>query len=150
TKAENLTGLFSKNRLTEDLLLPVFRIAFNAPALGNLNKTKTNFPDIDLGDEQRRLAIQVTTERAADKIRQTLTNFVGHDLPKHYDRLVFFILTPDKPRYASKQKNQWQTVVEGKLSFDPTIDVVAINSLFKLIEGLSHGNIFSVEQILSR
>src|SRR5262249_22791045 len=30
------------------------------------------------------------------------------------------------------------------------IDVVAINSLFKLIEGLSHGNIFSVEQILSR
>jgi hypothetical protein len=27
TKAENLAGLFSKNRLAEDLLLPVFRIA---------------------------------------------------------------------------------------------------------------------------
>jgi hypothetical protein len=33
TRAENLSGMFSKNRLTEDLLLPVLQIALNAPNL---------------------------------------------------------------------------------------------------------------------
>lgn len=150
TKAENLTGLFSKNRLTEDLLLPVFRIAFSAPDLRNLNREKANFPDIDLGDDKKRLAIQITTEKAAEKIEQSLTSFVGHDLPTRYDRLVCFILTPDKPRYASKSKSKWQTVLDGGLGFNPSIDIIAINSLFRLIEGLSHGDIFSIEQILSR
>jgi len=37
TIQENLAGLDSKNRLLEDLFLPVFAIVFNAPSLRNLN-----------------------------------------------------------------------------------------------------------------
>ena len=33
TRAENLAGLFSLNRLAEDLLLPIFRLTLNAPLL---------------------------------------------------------------------------------------------------------------------
>jgi hypothetical protein len=68
TRAENLAGLFSKNKLVEDLLLPVFRIVLNAPHLRNLNQAGTTSPYIDLADERSRLAIQVTSERSAAKI----------------------------------------------------------------------------------
>jgi len=72
TRAENLGGLFSKNRLIEDLLLPVFRIVLKAPQLRNLNKAGVNFPYIDLADELSRIAVQVTTERTAAKVTDNL------------------------------------------------------------------------------
>jgi len=68
TRAENLAGFLSKNRLVEDLLLPIFQIVLNAPRLRNFNQKNVNFPYIDLADDRSRLAIQVTTERSAAKV----------------------------------------------------------------------------------
>src|SRR4051794_1710795 len=82
--AENLAGLYSKNRLVEDILLPVFRILFGAPGLANTNLIAQGFPDIDLADSQQRLAIQVTTDRTAGKVTETLTGFVGRKAHKTY------------------------------------------------------------------
>jgi hypothetical protein len=44
TDAENRAGMFSKNRLTENLLLPVFRLILKAPHLRNVNQTVANYP----------------------------------------------------------------------------------------------------------
>ena len=93
TRAENLAGFFSKNRLIEDLLLPVFRVVLSAPRLQNLNQRGRTSPYIDLADERTQLAIQVTTERSATKITETLTNFISNRYQRRYKRLVFFILT---------------------------------------------------------
>ena len=60
-------------------------------ALGNMNRIRDNFPAIDLGDEDERLAVQVTSTGDAAKVRKTLERFYAHKLDKDYDRLVVLI-----------------------------------------------------------
>lgn len=150
TRAENLAGLFSKNRLTEDLLLPIFRLALNARNLRNANQTAANFPYIDLADDKKRLSIQVTTERGAAKVTETLTNFIANGYHKRYDRLIFFILTGNKLQYAAKSKNQWKKLCGRKLRFDPASDVITTLDLFPIIQGLPHAKIYEVHEIISQ
>jgi hypothetical protein len=73
---ENLSGMFSKNRIIEDILLPVFAILFSAPGLHNLNSVGSNNAHLDLGDDTTHLGIQVTAENSAEKITKTLTGVV--------------------------------------------------------------------------
>jgi hypothetical protein len=45
--------------------------------LVNLNRTEyPNYPAIDLGDQARRIAIQVTAENTVDKIKSTINPFM--------------------------------------------------------------------------
>ena len=60
-------------------------------ALGNMNRIRDNFPAIDLGDEDERLAVQVTSTGDAAKVRRTLERFYAHKLDKDYDRLIVLI-----------------------------------------------------------
>ena len=47
---ENLSGMFSKNSLIEDLFLPVFAILYSAADLRNLNAACRNYAHLDLAD----------------------------------------------------------------------------------------------------
>jgi len=148
TDAENRAGMFSKNRLTEDLLLPVFRLALKAPNLRNVNQKVANYPYIDLADDKSRLAIQVTVERGAAKVTETLTDFVSNGYQKRYRKLIFFVLTGTKLHYAAKSKREWQKICGKKLRFDPTSDIITTLDLFPIIQGLSNADIFEVRDIL--
>lgn len=150
TRAENLAGQYSKNRLVEDLLLPVFRLALQAPTLRNLNKAGVNSPHIDLADDQARLAIQVTTDRTPGKLTGTLRGFISDGYQKRYDRLVFFILTENKPRYVPKTKRQWKRICGRRLHFDPTSDIVTTLDLVALIQALPHREIFALHDIIAQ
>jgi hypothetical protein len=149
-RAENLSGLFSKNRLMEDLLLPVFQLALKAPNLRNLNQDQLNFPCIDLGDDRFRLAIQVTTERDAAKVTETLTNFLSLGYQKTYKRLVFFILTGQEMHFTSKTKLRWKKICGKKFKFEPERDIITTLDLFPLIAGLPHPDVFAVYEIVAR
>jgi hypothetical protein len=43
-RAEALAGLGSRNKVTEHVLLPVFRRVYGAPGLANTNTLAANFP----------------------------------------------------------------------------------------------------------
>lgn len=150
TSAENLAGLFSKNRITEDLLLPVFRLTLNSRNLQNVNQKTVNFPYIDLADDQARLAIQVTTERGAAKVTETLTKFIEHNYHKQYDRLIFFILTSNAPRYTAPTKAKWKEISGRKLRFDPARDILTPLDLFKHIQALPQSDIYAVHDFLAQ
>jgi hypothetical protein len=150
TDAENRAGMFSKNRLTEDLLLPVFRLALKAPHLRNVNQKVANYPYIDLADDKSRLAIQVTVERGASKVTETLTNFVSNDYQKRYKKLIFFVLTGTKLHYATKSKLEWKKICGKKLRFDPTSDIITTLDLYPIIQGLSNAEIYELRDILSQ
>ncbi|MEZ5417445.1 MAG: SMEK domain-containing protein [Vicinamibacterales bacterium] len=151
THSENLTGLFSKNRLSEDLLLPLFQIALAAPNLRNVNRDRLNYPDVDLVDDRRRIAIQVTTERTAAKISSTLSSFTKARRNKRYGRLVFFLLTDRVPRYSAKNIRAWKRARGGAtFRFDPVRDILAIPNLFSLIQGLPQKSVFQVAELLAQ
>ena len=63
--------------------------------LVNANAIRKNFPGIDLIDEKRNLAIQVTATRTAKKVRHTLEE-VGKSGVR-YDELIVLVLTNMKP-----------------------------------------------------
>jgi hypothetical protein len=150
TRAENLVGMYTKNKLVEDLLLPVFQVLFKAPHLRNLNQESINFPYIDLADEQSRLAVQVTTERTAAKVTETLIGFLAQDYQKRYDRLVFFILTADKVSHTTRTRTKWQNTCNGILHFDPGADIITILDLLPLIQGLPHDDIYAINDIIAK
>ncbi|MFL6439835.1 MAG: SMEK domain-containing protein [Terriglobales bacterium] len=150
TETENLAGLFSKNRLAEDLLLPVFQHVLSLPSLQNANQQTLNFPDIDLVDNDARVAIQVTTERKAAKVTETLKTFTKRRSQHRCRRLIFFILTSHKLNYSTKTKKEWQAICKGKLDFLPNRDVITTLGLFPLIQGLQNGKIYAVYDIIAQ
>ena len=57
-----------------------------------LNQSKRNLPAIDMADEQRRVAVQVTSSNTRAKVQNTLKSFLEHGLNDQYDTLLVFIL----------------------------------------------------------
>ena len=65
------------NKISEDVLVPLFRLIVNFPDLKNLNtETKKNFPGIDLADDTAGVAFQVTATSDSQKIKDSLRTFV--------------------------------------------------------------------------
>lgn len=63
-------------------------------SLVNLNETEyRNYPAIDLADPKRKIAIQVTAENSAAKIKATIEAFYDHKLRASYDTLIVFTLS---------------------------------------------------------
>jgi hypothetical protein len=150
TRAENLAGFFSKNRVAEDLLVPIFQLVLKAPHLRNLNQGGVNFPYIDLADDISHLALQVTSERSAAKVTETLTNFISGGRHKHYRRLIFFILTATPIRFTRPSKQKWRRICGRRLHFNPATDIVTTLDLFALIAGLSDAKVLAVQKIMAR
>lgn len=148
TAAENLGGLFSKNRLTEDLILPVFRTVFAAPDLRNANDGLNNYPHVDLIAEASRIAVQVTTERTASKISDTLTGFLDDQLDQRYGRLIIVILTMNPPNFQKPTKDTWANQVTGKLDFEPSRDIITPTTLYPLIQALERNHLEIVYTIV--
>ena len=54
--------------------------------LVNANAIRQNCPGIDLIDEERSIAVQVTATRTAEKVRHTLEEFFKNGLHHRFDR----------------------------------------------------------------
>lgn len=79
-----------RSEASEDLYCDLLNTALGYE-LRNMNWVKDNFPAIDLGDEEERLAVQVTSAGTAEKVRKTLMRFYDHGLEQRYDRLIVLI-----------------------------------------------------------
>src|ERR1700679_911554 len=134
---ENLSGMFSKNSLVEDLFLPVFAILYSAPDLRNLNAAGRNYAHLDLADDTARFSMQITTDGSAAKVKKTLQGVIDDGLAKKYDRVVVFILQTKRPSFPKASETKGKTICGKKLKFDPNEDVVALPSLLSRIRKAS-------------
>ena len=147
---ENMSAQYTKNRIIEDLLLPIFRRIFSAPQLRNLNAATQNHPSLDLADDEARVSIQVTTESTSAKITKTLQGFLDGSLHKRYDRLVIFLLIADRPRFTAPTRAKWAEMCRRRLSFDPSRDIVALPQLLSLIQGRPFAEISEIRDVVAR
>ena len=81
------------NRVSENVLIPLFSEIYGHTELKNLNAEDSNFPAIDLGDEETGIAYQITSTPSSQKIKNTLRKFAEHKLHEKYDHLIIYILT---------------------------------------------------------
>jgi hypothetical protein len=146
-KASTALGFVDVNLVSEGLLLPIFRIIFDAPDLKDLNLAeRKNFPAIDFGDDTKRLAIQVTSTSDLDKVKSTIETFVRHRLYSRFDRLIIYVLSDRQTSYSQKAAD---IATAGLLKFDVDTDIIDYLGLLRCIKSLGMDDIEKVANLLS-
>ena len=102
-RALNAISLYDINNISENVLIPLLKEAYDFNGLRNLNtEHHKNYPGIDLADPINKVAIQVTASTDSKKIKHTLEQFVRHNHFEKYDHLLVYILTEKQSRYQGK------------------------------------------------
>ncbi len=83
------------NVVSENFFRDFLNLAFGYE-LKNINIVEKNARAIDLGDEDARIAIQVTSTAGMPKIKHTHSGFVAGGLDAKYDRLVVLVIGEKK------------------------------------------------------
>lgn len=134
------------NRISETVIIPLFSETFGYRTLRNLNfSERQNFPGIDLADDSARVAVQVTSTSTGEKVKETLRQFVDHQMFKKYDRLVIYILTEKQRSYAS---DTFRRIVESSFPFDPGKDIIDYRDLLNTIASFQINKACAVQNIL--
>lgn len=135
-KLANAMGLFDINTIAEDLLVPIFKIAFNCPDLFNQNRIHMNFPAVDLGCKTSRTTIQITSNSSSGKVLETLKKFESHGLGGDFDRLYVYVLTEKQKSYTSPKLTEAATSLS--IQFDPSSDILDFKDLAKRLSELTN------------
>lgn len=96
-------------------------------SLVNLNHSQLNAAAIDLADKNISLAVQVTSDRRAQKIQKTLDKFVKHGLGTTYKSLKILVIGERTGKYST-------LTVPAGVFFDGSTDVIDNKSLMQDIE----------------
>src|SRR5205085_9703182 len=89
----NLSDRFDINKVSENIMCPLLRLIYRYEDIRNLNFTDwRNYPGIDLADSKARIAFQITSTSANDKVIVTIENIALHNLSRSYDFLFVIIL----------------------------------------------------------
>lgn len=139
-KYRNSINLYDINIIAEsfykDLLNKIFK--YN---LENLNTVEKNASAIDLGDEKKRIAIQVTSDNKSSKIKKSIDKFIEYKWFEKYDRLIILILT-------NKKKYSTEFDTDGKFQFNIKSDIIDGEDLIKIVNGYSSKELEDIAQFL--
>ncbi len=136
------------NRVSEDVLIPLFAEVYGHTDLKNLNVSEgPNFPAIDLGDDEARTAYQITSTPNIQKIKDTLKKFVDYELYTKYNRLIIYVLTEKQKTYQAKGLDE---IIQGLFSFDTNNNVIDYRDLLDEISGFPESKLRKVQEILEQ
>ena len=104
---DNSVDYFDINKEAEDVARRLLNQLLDSE-LKNLNLTKKrNFPGIDLARESG-FAVQITSQKTAEKIRDSLVKFEKNELYKNYPKGVrFLILSTEEPNFKKETKESF-------------------------------------------
>lgn len=145
-KANSAIGKTDFNKVSETVLIPLFKEIFELPNLINLNTKKENYPGIDLGDEKAGVAFQVTATSESRKIKETLTTFVEKELYKTFPRLIVYILTDKKESYPEKA---FADVIGDKFDFNISTDILDYRNLLRKCQDYQIDKASRIRRILA-
>lgn len=133
------------NKHLENLLLNLFNITYGYN-LVNLNlSVMANFPSIDLGDKDRKIAIQITSTKTLAKVKDCIEKFYKYSLDSEYDKIIVFILGQKQMSYSLKTIEQ---VKNGRLSID-NIKIEDFSDLYGKIKELDFDTLKKIHRVLS-
>ena len=146
-KILNSNGEFSINIHAENILIGVLNIIFDCN-LKNVNYEENKiYPSIDLRDEKKKLAIQVTSTGSIEKIKHTLSGFVKNGLYNDYDTLYIYIITERQKTYKQKSIDD---IIGKNFVFSPRF-VIDKTDLYKKLNAMNDiRKIVSVCQLLEK
>ena len=119
------------NHVSETILVPLLSKAYNLPDLRNLNSETINYAGIDLADDTKRVAIQVTSDASSHKVKHTLETFVKHELYKEYGRLIIYVLVDKQKSYSG---NGFLDIIGDMFHFDKARDILDYRDFLRVVQ----------------
>ena len=141
-KLHNTLNYYDINISSEYFFIPLLNKVFNCD-LCNLNTEEKNAAAIDLYDTNGNIAIQVTSNSSASKIRTTLQKYRKKKLYEKYQRLVIIVIVPSHNYNANFSED-----INGEFTFSKSDDIFTIDLLIKAISALDIENISDIKDYL--
>ena len=132
-----------RDREAEDLYCQILSIILDC-SLVNLNYEHKNHPAIDLGDEEKGIAVQVTGETGADSIRRKLDKFFEYGLDQRYPNRLLFMVNRPKKNFDVK------FTANPGYPFDQKKDIWDVKRLCQHIKKLPDDKIEQIHRYLSK
>ena len=109
----------SWNTHAENVLIPLLNIVFDSK-FKNLNiENNANHSAIDLGDLDRKIAIQITSTNSFSKIKTTIEKFIENQYYETFDSLKFvFLKEKGKVTLTKNQINELEILIDNKFIFE--------------------------------
>lgn len=126
-------GRLDVNLISEDAWIPILKEVYQCPNLINLNRKHKNFPGIDLGDEQDRVAFQVTSSTDIEKVKSTLEQFKKRNYKNAFDELYIFTLRTKQKSYSQEAIDK---VIGDDIRFDAKEHIIDPGDILAAITGL--------------
>lgn len=131
-ETENKLNLTDKNIFLEDIVSQVINIMYEY-YLKNTNFNICNYPCIDLIDENKKVAVQVTTNVAHAKIQNTLDKFFAKEYDKNIDQIKFVVFQNTTYRGTFKTKRNFKFCYDDDIiTFDKLLSEIKTLDEFKL------------------
>lgn len=147
-KGASSMGRTDINHVSETILIPLFREVYGYRNLKNLNATDDfNFPGIDLGDDEAKVAFQITSTSSSQKIKDTLRKFVKYELYKRYNRLIIYILTEKQNAYTG---SGYEAIIQDTFVFDKNKDIQDYRNILTQITSFQIEQAQRVQAILEK
>jgi hypothetical protein len=97
----NALNFYDINRISEGTSAKLLNLLFGYE-LKDLNKLKTNYPGIDLGDKSEGISFQVTSQSSAAKIIHSLKIFTANNHADEFQKGIKFLIIGNGKRPAVK------------------------------------------------
>lgn len=145
-KIENRNGEFGINRTAENIAIGLLNIIFDSN-LKNLNTEVKNHLAIDLGDKNKRIAVQVTTTvKSNDKVRKMLENIMKNKMYETYKEFYFFIISTEKQVLTQEKVDE---ITNKEFSF-PVDHIININDIYGKLQCGGLSRVIKVRKYLER
>lgn len=141
-ESRNALNYYDINISSEYFFIPLFNQVFDCD-LKNLNTEQKNAAAIDLYDKNGKMAVQVTSNSSAGKIRSTLEKYRNNKLYEKYQRMIVVVIVRSHAYKADFTKD-----IDGKFDFSKDRDIYTINSLIKAISALKIEKIANIKEYL--
>lgn len=139
-KMRNRVHLFDLNTVAEEFFREFLNILLQA-SFRNLNADTPNAPAIDLVDDGKRLAVQVTSKADTAKINHTLQK-LSESNEDAYSRVIVLGLNPRQKSYAVDES------LAAKYRFKAAKDVWDLDTLAKKAMGLEFERLQALHRLV--
>lgn len=128
-QTRNKLGMLDLTKFTEDFFKEALNTIYDLNLI-NLNADRSNNPGIDLGDEGKKIAYQITSTKNTGKVKGTL-DVLTQVQTTAYTLIKVFIVNEKQAKYTIPR------LLKTKANFDPKRDIVDLDDLLKDIMVLS-------------
>ncbi|MDH1692370.1 MULTISPECIES: SMEK domain-containing protein [unclassified Pseudomonas] len=148
-KLRNRLGLSDLSVFSENFFRDVINI-IEGYNLVNTNEDRANEPGVDLGDEVKKIAFQVTTTKTSEKIKNTLKK-ITDDQRKKYSRFVVLVVGEKQKKYESvvaALDNRDEHEISPDICFNPDADIIDLTDLARKVVGLKFDSIKDLHRLV--